>query len=182
MSKTFQPNTNYQTISFNGLALHPTFSVYLFEIEKEKQKYFYVGMTGDSHYPSARSILHRLAGHIDLSSRSTQSQFIKALKEKVFDKEELNREKLAQLTIQLHHWPIEGFTSLNNKDGFKNLDKSSADYKAYKAIQTKVLALESKIIGEYNDRLLNKTKGDSNAEIEVEFQGIYDEIKKIIEG
>ncbi|MEN9303967.1 MAG: hypothetical protein RL264_2396 [Bacteroidota bacterium] len=172
-----QPNTNYQTISFNGLALHPTFSVYLFEIEKEKQKYFYVGMTGDSHYPSARSILHRLAGHIDLSSRSTQSQFIKALKEKVFDKEELNREDLTQLTIQLHYWPVEGFTPFS-EDAFKNLDKTSADYKA---IQTKVLALESKIIGEYHDRLLNKTKGDSNAEIEVGFQGIYDEIKKITE-
>lgn len=175
-----QPNTNYQTISLNGLALHPTFSVYLFEIEKEKQKYFYVGMTGDSHYPSARSILHRLAGHIDLSSRSTQSQFIKALKEKVFDKAELNREDLTQLTIQLHHWPVEGFTPIS-EDAFKNLDKASADYKAYKAIQTKVLALESKVIGEYHDRLLNKTKGDSNAEIEVGFQGIYDEIKKITE-
>lgn len=171
---------NYQTISFNGLALHPTFSVYLFEIKKEDQKYFYVGMTGDSHYPSARSILHRLAGHIDLSSRSTQSQFIKALKEKVVEKEELNREELAQLSIQLHHWPIEGFTPFR-EDAFKKLDKSSADYKAYKEIQTKVLALESKIIGEYNDLLLNKTKGDSNADIEVGFQGIYDEIKKIIE-
>lgn len=175
-----QPNTNYQTISFNGLALHPTFSVYLFEIEKEKQKYFYVGMTGDSHYPSVRSILHRLTGHIDLSSRSTQSQFIKALKEKVFVKEILNREELEQLSIQLHHWPVEGFTPIS-EDEFKNLDKAYADYKAYKAIQTKVLALESKIIGEYHDRLLNKTKGDSNAKIEVGFQGIYDEIKKIIE-
>lgn len=176
-------NTNYQTISFNGLALHPTFSVYLFEIEKDGQKYFYVGMTGDSHYPSARSILHRLAGHIDLSTRSTQSQFIKALKEKVFDKEELNREDLTQLTIQLHHWPIEGFTPLKNKDGFKNLDKTSADYKAYKAIQTKVLALESKIIGEHfgQEYFLNKTNGNSKLIIELEFQGIYDEIKKIIE-
>lgn len=182
MSKTIQPNTNYQTISFNGLALHPTFSLYLFEIEKEKQKYFYVGMTGDSHYPSARSILHRLAGHIDLSSRSTQSQFIKALTEKVFDKEVLNREDLAQLSIQLHHWPIEGFTPFS-EDAFKNLDKASADYKAYKATQTKVLALESKIIGEHfgQEYFLNKTNGNSKLKIEVEFQGIYDKIKKIIE-
>jgi hypothetical protein len=130
-------NTNYQTISFNGLALHPTFSVYLFEIKKEGQKYFYVGMTGDSHYPSARSILHRLAGHIDLSKRSTQSQFIKALQSKVFKKEELNHEDLTQLSIQLHHWPIEGFTPFS-EDAFKNLDKTSADYKDYKAKQTKV--------------------------------------------
>lgn len=179
-----QPHTNYQIISFNGLALHPTFSVYLFEIKKEDQKYFYVGMTGDSHYPSARSILHRLAGHIDLSSRSTQSKFLDAIKLQLFKKkdkkEKLEREELAQLSIQLHHWPIEGFTPFS-EDAFKNLDKTSADYKAYKAIQTKVLALESKIIGEYNDLLLNKTKGDSNAKIELGFQGIYDEIKKIIE-
>ena len=177
-----QPHTNYQTISFNGLALHPTFSVYLFEIKKEDQKYFYVGMTGDSHYPSARSILHRLAGHIDLSSRSTQSQFIKALKSKVFNKAELNREDLTQLTIQLYQWPIEGFTPFS-EHAFKNLDKTSTDYKAYKATQTKVLALESKIIGEHfgQEYFLNKTNGNSKAKIEVEFQGIYDEIRKIIE-
>jgi hypothetical protein len=181
-----QPHTNYQKISFNGLALHPTFSVYLFEIKKEDQKYFYVGMTGDSHYPSARSILHRLAGHIDLSSRSTQSKFLDAIKLQLFKKkdkkEKLEREELEQLTIQLYHWPIEGFTPFS-EDAFKNLDKTSADYKAYKATQTKVLALESKIIGEHFGKkyFLNKTNGNSKAKIEVEFQEIYEEIKKIIE-
>ena len=46
-----------------------------------------------------------------------------------------------------------------------------------------MLALESKIIGEHFGQkyFLNKTNGNSKAKIEVGFQGIYDEIKKIIE-
>ena len=36
--------------------------LFIREIGKGKERYFYMGMTGDSYYPSARSALHRLAG------------------------------------------------------------------------------------------------------------------------
>lgn len=95
---------NYSCIAFTGLALYPTFSIYLLEIMKDSKRFFYVGMTGDAHYPSARSILHRLAGHIDLGKRSTQSQFIKGLREQVFqNKETLTEADWASLDIKLHY-------------------------------------------------------------------------------
>jgi hypothetical protein len=181
-------NTNkvleYQKISFNGLALNPCFSIYLFEVEQNgesAEKFFYVGMTGDSHYPSARSILHRLGGHIDLGKRSTQSQFIKALKEKVFRKEAITEEDLASIQINLHHWPIPGFT---HWDGDKqNLDKESIKYKEYKKHQKAVLKLENKIIFDFKDRLMNETKGVKYETIENEnFELIYEQVKKLIEG
>jgi len=34
--------TNHSCIEFSGLALHPTFSNYLFEIEKGEKKFIYI--------------------------------------------------------------------------------------------------------------------------------------------
>lgn len=139
---------NYSCIEFSGLSLHPTFSIYLFEIQKGKEKFFYIGMTGDAHYPSARSILHRLAGHIDLGKKSTQSQFITALKKQVFKTEgKLTAEELASLHIKLHHWAIPGFDTWEGD--LKELDKNSEAYRKYKKAQTSVMFLEKKIIGDF---------------------------------
>ena len=119
---------SYNCIEFGGELLHPSFSVYLFEIWKENEMHFYVGMTGDHHYPSARSILHRLSGHIDLSKRSTQSQLQGALL-KLFQLnkgESLSLKQLKTLRIKLHHWPIGGYQGWNGD--MKTLDKTCAEY------------------------------------------------------
>jgi hypothetical protein len=168
---------NYSCIEFNGLALHPTFSIYLFEIEKGKEKFFYIGMTGDAHYPSARSILHRLAGHIDLGKKSTQSQFIKALKEQVFKIEgKLTSEDLSALHIKLHHLP--GFETWEGD--LSAIDKNSAPYIQYKAIQTEILDLEKRLIGELGSKFLNITKGNSSLCVNEKYQPIYQNIKNIV--
>jgi hypothetical protein len=170
---------NYSCIEFNGLALHPTFSIYLFEIKKGEEKFFYVGMTGDGHYPSARSILHRLAGHIDLGINSTQSQFITALKKQVFKTEgKLTAEELASLHIKLHHWTIPGFETWEGD--LSAIEKNSAPYIKYKAIQTEVLNLEKRLIGELGSKLLNNTKGNVSLAVEEKFQPIYQNIKNIV--
>jgi hypothetical protein len=170
---------NYSCIEFSGLALHPTFSIYLFEIEKGGKKFFYVGMTGDGHYPSARSILHRLAGHIDLGKKSTQSQFIKGLKEEIFGgKENLTAEDWETLHIKLHHWPIPGFEPWEGD--LSNLDKESAAYKKYKASQSEVLNLERMIIAKLGPKLFNRTKGTKNLEPEAKYLSIYYDIKNIM--
>jgi hypothetical protein len=103
-------SVTYNCLEFNGELLYPSFSIYLFEIFEGRNKYYYVGMTGDRHYPSARSILHRLAGHIDLTKRSRQSQLLQGIN-KLFGKkgEHLTLTELKTLKIKLHHWPIEGF-------------------------------------------------------------------------
>jgi hypothetical protein len=170
---------NYSCIEFSGLARHPTFSIYLFDIKKGTEKFFYIGMTGDGHYPSARSILHRLAGHIDLGKKSTQSQFIKRLKEKVFrGKEKLTAEDWETLHIKLHHWAIPGFETWEGD--FRELNKNSDAYQKYKSAQSSVLYLEKKIIGDFGKRLLNRTKGNSKLLVENRFLHIYNNIKNIL--
>lgn len=170
---------NYSCIEFSGLALYPTFSIYLFEIAKGEETFYYIGMTGDGHYPSARSILHRLAGHIDLGKKSTQSQFITALKKQVFKSEgKLTEEELASLHIKLHHWAIPGFEAWEGD--LRNLDKNSEAYRKYKNAQNSVMFLEKKIIGDFGKRLLNKTKGNSEFLVEFRYLPIYNDIKNIV--
>ena len=76
-------NSLYNTLEIPGSFLVPGFCIYVLEIVKEKQKWFYIGMTGDPHYPSARSAYYRLVGHLELNQRSTQNQLRIALKEKL---------------------------------------------------------------------------------------------------
>lgn len=171
---------NHSCIEFSGLALHPTFSIYLFEIEKGEEKFYYIGMTGDGHYPSARSILHRLAGHIDLGKKSTQSQFIKGLKKYVFEgKEKLTAEDWEALKIKLHHWPIPGLEPWEGD--LENLDKNSDDYIKYKETQIEVMNLEKMIIGELGPKLFNRSKGNASLQPESKYLTIYNDIKNIVE-
>ena len=45
----------YNTLEFSGNLLMAGFSIYLVEIINNDKKWFYIGMTGDNHYQSARS-------------------------------------------------------------------------------------------------------------------------------
>ena len=171
----------YNIIEFRGELLFPGFSIYLFEIIKDSEKHFYIGMTGDNHYPSARSILHRLAGHIDLLKHSTQNQLIVGVKN-LFNKkldEDLTLAELKTLNIKLHHWPIEGFVKWGNS--MNNINKSLNEYKKYKEIQQKVLALENKLIHDFETRLFNDTNGKLNNTLEPEYLSIYNAVRDIIE-
>lgn len=173
-------DVRYNSLEFNGELLHPSFSIYLFEISKGKKKYYYVGMTGDAHYPSARSILHRLSGHIDLSKQSTQSQFLIGIK-RLFGKEKGERLTLGELNtlkIKLHHWAIPGFEVW--KDDMKSFDKNCSEYKAYVKKRNRVANLENKIISDFNGfGLLNKTSKKAVAELNADELIIYDSIKNI---
>jgi hypothetical protein len=170
---------NHSCIEFSGLALHPTFSIYLFEIKKGEKNFFYVGMTGDGHYPSARSILHRLAGYIDLGKKSTQSQFMTGLKKVVFEgKKTLTAEDWETLHIKLHHWPIPGFEPWVGE--LSNLDKESAAYIKYKTTQREVLNLEKTIIDKLGPKLFNGRGGKANLEPEAKYLSIYNDIKNIV--
>ena len=113
---------NYSILLFQYISLRSL---------KGKKKYYYVGMTGDNHYPSARSILHRLSGHIDLSKQSTQSQLQLAILD-LFGKKKGQRLTLGELKtlqIKLHHWAIPGFEIWEGD--MKSFDKECSEYKAY---------------------------------------------------
>jgi len=182
----------YNCIEFKGLLLNPSFSIYLYEIiNDEKDVFFYVGMTVDNHYPSARSILHRFAGHISMAKTSTQSQLINGIRAKIFKKktnEHLSEEELAVLNIKLHYWPIEGFQKWNNSlKKFKKEDlndEESKMYDDYKKKQRPILQLEKYLINYLQKTVpeycLNEPE-NGMVELKTGHNHIFDAIKTIIE-
>lgn len=170
----------YTTLEIPGSFLVPGFCIYVLEIVKEKQKWFYIGMTGDPHYPSARSAYFRLVGHLELNKKSTQNQLRVALKEKIGINSE---EDFKNVAIKMHHYPIPGFTKLNVKlsdiEVVKQL-KLTQEYKEYKKTQMQVLALENVLIFELKDNLLNKTKGQSIKQEVIPFSEIYKSIIELV--
>lgn len=155
----------YKKLEIPGSFFNDNFSIYLMEINDQnpksnKETYYYVGMTGDAHYRSARAAFYRLAGHMEYQNkRSTQNQLLKGIAKTIFkvninDRKEISK-RMQDLEITMHHFPIEGFIS----DPKKRL--ASSDYK-YRTIRSKVANLEKNLIivlsKKLPDRqLLNKT-------------------------
>lgn len=172
----------YNKIEFSSVMLNAGFSIYLFELKVKNEKYFYVGMTGDNFYPSARSAIHRLSGHFEKSISSTQNQVNTALKN-IRGKGE---------KIIMHHWSISGFVkwdkTLKNFNNAKinNFDLDEKEkYDSYKKRQKEVLLFEKHLISSLNkeigDNCLNKTSSKIDDEYIVpnEFKEIDKEIKAI---
>jgi hypothetical protein len=176
MSKT----NPYNTLEIPGSFLIPGFSLYVLEIIKDSRKWFYIGMTGDPHYPSARAAFHRISGHLELANGSTQNQLRIALKEKLGI---VNDADLAKLTIKMHHFPIEGFKKITDhmldNETVQQL-KRTEEYKNYKAIQNQVLLLENALIFKLKDKLLNKTDGIAYRSNPIPVPNIYDSIIELV--
>lgn len=175
------PNTKlFNTLKVPGAFLVPGFSIYVLEIIREKEKWFYIGMTGDPHYPSARAAFHRLSGHLELTKRSTQNQLQIALKEKLGVESD---DDLRKLTIKMHHYPVDGFERITDavldNETLKELKKTRV-YKEYKEIQRNVLTLENALIYELQGKLLNKSSGKKVNESEIPFKNIYESIIKMV--
>jgi len=170
----------YNTLEIPGTFLMPGFSIYVLEIIKEKEKWFYIGMTGDPHYPSARAAFHRISGHLELSERSTQNQLLIALNEKKIIKDDKDFENL---TIKMYHFPIDGFKRIT-KDKLDNETmirlKQTPAYKEYKKKQQKILILENALIFELKDKLLNKTEGVAIRTSQIPFPEIYRSIVELV--
>ncbi len=135
----------YNTLEIPGSFLVPGFSIYVLEIKKGKKKYFYIGMTGDPYYPSARAAFHRISGHLELNRRSTQNQLMLALREMGIK----NDKDFEKINIKMYHYPIKGFKKyseeLLDNETMQQL-KQTQEYKDYKKLQQQVLALENALI------------------------------------
>lgn len=170
---------DYNKLEFSGSMLKPGFSVYLFEIITKRSRFFYVGMTGDGYYPSARSAIHRLSGHFERNTRSTQNQVSFAISKN----EEINIE---DARITMHHWPIEGFKPWNEPlKGFKPeiLDNlQSKKYNKYKQERNKILKLEQYLIWLVKDKHGDNCFNDNSQTIkfDIVYSSIVEDIKKII--
>lgn len=170
----------YNTLEIPGSFLVPGFCIYVLEIVKEKQKWFYIGMTGDPHYPSARSAYYRLVGHLELNKRSTQNQLRIALKEKL----EINSgDDFRIVTLKMHHYQVTGFKKpnieLSDKEAVQRF-KQTQEYGDYKKIQQQILALENALIFELKDKLLNKTKGKQIKVETIPYPEIYKSIIELV--
>ena len=170
----------YNTLEIPGTFLLPGFSIYVLEITKEKQKWFYIGMTGDPHYPSARAAFPRIAGHLELSERSTQNQLRIALKKKLGI---VTDDDFRKITIRMHHFPIEGFERITAKkldnETVQELKKTQA-YKDYKKKQQRILTLENALIFELKNKLLNKTEGVALGTNQIPYPEIYKSIIELV--
>ena len=169
----------YNALEIPGSFLVPGFSIYLLEIKRKEKKWFYIGMTGDPHYPSARAAFHRISGHLELTKHSTQNQLRLALKKLGI----VSDEDFRQIIIKMYHFPIEGFKRLTNEklddEHVKKL-KMTDGYKKYKEIQRKVLALENALIFELQDKLLNKTVGIARRSTLIPYPEIYNSIVELV--
>ena len=170
----------YDTLEIPGTFLVPGFSIYVLEIKKENEKWFYIGMTGDPHYPSARAAFHRISGHLELSKRSTQNQLRIVLSKELGIEDDKDLEKI---TIKMYDYPIGGFKKITDKtldDELVKQLKPTEAYKGYKTIQQKVLALENALIFELKDKLLNKTKGKKIGKEGIPYPEIYKSITELV--
>lgn len=170
---------DYKKIEFSGKMLKPEFSVYLFEIKTPASRHFYVGMTGDGYYPSARSAIHRLSGHFERSIRSTQNQVSLAISK--------NKElSLDDAKVIMHHWAITGFVAWGKPlKGFKpemNDELEQKKYKKYKQQRNKILKLEQYLIWILKCKHGDNCFNDNSQEVEFDetYNNIVEDIKKII--
>ncbi|HBF18786.1 MAG TPA: hypothetical protein DDW81_01750 [Cryomorphaceae bacterium] len=175
-------NLKYNQLQIPGAMLLPGFSIYLLELNIQGEKQYYVGMTGDPYYPSARAAFHRISGHLELLDRSTQNQL-----KKVLDKLELTDEDIADVNIIMHHFPIEGYQKWELTKSFKKEEmervRNSAEYGAYKKRQRQIKALEDALIyglkksGQVH--ILNKTRG-KKGNVQPEFEGLVASIGEVL--
>jgi hypothetical protein len=61
-------------IELPGAHFRRAYLLYVIEISHGKERYFYVGQTGDNNYVTARPAFRRLSGHLDDTGQSTQNQ------------------------------------------------------------------------------------------------------------
>ena len=172
----------YGLMEISGSFLIPEFSIYLLEIIKGKKRFFYIGMTGDPFYPSARAALHRLSGHLEKTKTSKQNQLWIALRDIVGIKDP---SEFAKLNIKMHHFPIKGFKKWSGESmqhKIINESKNSKEYLDYKKIQNDVLKLEKELIHAFKSpKLLNLTRGKKNDDNFAKHKIIFKDIKQIFE-
>ncbi len=171
-------------LEIDGTLLIPGFSIYLLKIIHKSNIFFYVGMTGDPYYPSARSAFHRIVGHLELSKRSTQNRLHRALNKKGI----ITNADRKKLIIKMYHFPIEGFVKWPYNDmsseTIKN-NENSKHYRNYKKVQKKVCSLENAIIihlkctAETKDKVLNTNEGKQLDNEKMPFPEIYNKIISI---
>ena len=170
----------FNTITIPASALKPGFSVYIIEVQYEGASSYYVGMTGDGHYVSARSSFARLAGHFDTSAASTQSQLRHALK-KYYPRPLPDSVKIVKHHAAIPGFePIEGTSNKKSDTNYFRNDKYRAEVEKYEKRRREVFALESYLIGLFQQaphRCFNRTSGSQSKPDTAEFDELIEWVR-----
>lgn len=149
--------TTYQKFEIDGKLLVSGFSVYVLEIQYARKNYFYIGITGDPVYESARSAFYRLCGHLEhKNKKSTQNQLYKALTKIFAAKTHAECEAcIAKTKIVMHSFSLGGFVApektMKASEPYKRLQHEVA------RVENNVVMLARMMMEKTPERILNKT-------------------------
>lgn len=169
-------------LEIDGKCLKSTYSVYIIEIISAKDKYFYIGQTGDSNYVSARSPLRRLIGHLSYTKSSNENQIIKAIARRLFGTEKNNSKSFTSAEKEM----IESFftTSIIKMHSYPLFEfKHDQTFEKHKIIRKEVLKFEKQIIDIFirsSHEVLNN-KIPREVDKNIKFEMVLNEIKKTFE-
>ncbi len=134
-------------MSFHGEILERGFWIYVWEIKNKKEKYIYVGRTGDSSSPNAASPFNRIGQHLDFRSNAKGNSLAKRLKEvginlssstfrmlaigpifpeqDCFEKHRPFRDQMATIEFELaNHLSSQGFKVIGNHHAGTHVEES----------------------------------------------------------
>lgn len=75
-------------IELPGAQFRRAYLLYIIEICHDRERYFYIGQTGDNRYITARPAFRRLSGHLEDTGQSTQNQVYRYIATKILGYEE----------------------------------------------------------------------------------------------
>ena len=117
-------------IELPGAQFRRAYLLYVIEICRNQERYFYIGQTGDNSYITARPAFRRLSGHLEDTGQSTQNQVYRYIAVKILGYEEAESkaafpEKMKQAvedflvgsTVRMHIYrahPFDPFVSRAN--------------------------------------------------------------------
>ena len=119
---------DYYKIHIDGKQFENFYLIYIIRLQnRNRNKYYYIGQTGDRFYTTARPAFRRLAGHLEDKGNSTQNQLYKAIAGQILElgfeakksfpekvKDEVSK-YLQQSEIDMFVFPIAKFKDRSDK-------------------------------------------------------------------
>ena len=127
------------SIELTGEQFRRAYLLYVIEFCHNKDRYYYIGQTGDKNYITARPAFRRLSGHLEDRGESTQNQVYRYIATKVLgygeaENREAFHEKIKQAvedflvgsTIRMHIYKVHLFDpTISRSDHLINVRKIS---------------------------------------------------------
>lgn len=127
------------SIELVGEQFRRAYLLYVMEICHNKDRYYYVGQTGDNKYITARPAFRRLSGHLQDTGKSTQNQVYRYIATKILgygeaENQEAFHEKIKQAvegflvgsTVRMHIYKVHPFDpAVSRSNHLTNVGKVS---------------------------------------------------------